>query len=203
MTEQRPEEYEQKLRIHRWTGPLWQEYSVTMHKLSYRVRPFSFAKRQMNAIFVKQLCLFVPTPPEEHFIIFRNPTTELIFLSWLMRSSLVDPDRERGAPVFDPDVTSVMDESRPADGKTQLFQLPVIWHSVRAVLYVGETGSFCRQKRGDTGEKWDMCFLALSTCPSTGCNFPLPLSFLKWSYTRCQGWKGNVWLSWQHISKME
>lgn len=96
-----------------------------------------------------------------------------------MRSSLAAPDREQGAAVFNPDVTSVMDESRPADGKTQLFQLPVIWHSVSAVQYVGVTGSLCTQKRGDTGEKWDMCFLALCTCPSTGCNLPLPLSFLK------------------------
>lgn len=70
-----------------------------------------------------------------------------------MRSSLADPDRERGAPVFDPDVTSVMDESRPAGGKTQLFQLPIIWQRLSAVLHVGVTGSLCRQKRGDTGGK--------------------------------------------------
>lgn len=37
-------------------------HTVTIHKWSYRVRPFSFAKRQMNAIFVKQLCLFIPPP---------------------------------------------------------------------------------------------------------------------------------------------
>lgn len=62
-------------------------------------------------------------------------------------------DRERGAPVFDPDVTSVMDETRPANGKTQLFQLPIIWHPVSVVLYVGVTASLRRQKREDTGEK--------------------------------------------------
>lgn len=32
----------------------------------------------------------------------------------------MDPERERGAPVFDPDVTSVTDKSRPANGKTTI-----------------------------------------------------------------------------------
>lgn len=111
-------------------------------------------------------------------------------------------DRARVSPVFDPDVTSVMDESRPASGKTQLFQLPIIWQPFSAALYVGVPGSR-RQKREDTRKKWDMCFLAFTTCPSTGRDFPLPLSFLKLSYTRRRSWMGNVWLSWQRISKME
>lgn len=93
-------------------------------------------------------------------------------------------DRERGAPVFDPDVTRVMDETRPANGKTQLFQLPIIWQPVSAVLYVGVKGSLRRQKREDTGGESGTCASSLSTCPSTGCNFPLPLSFLKLTYTR-------------------
>lgn len=94
-----------------------------------------------------------PPPPEEHFIIFRNPPTELTVPSWLMRSSLVDPDRERGAPVFDPDVTSVMDESRPADGKTQLFQLPIIWHSLRGCTVRGRNRQPLQTKERRHGGK--------------------------------------------------
>lgn len=118
-------------------------------------------------------------------------------------AATVGSNRERGAPVFDPDVTSVMDETRPANGKTQLFLLPIIWHPVSAVLYVGVKASLRRQKREDTGEKSGTCASSLSTCPSTGCNFPLTLSFLKLTYTRRRSWMRNVWLSWQHISKME
>lgn len=126
-----------------------------------------------------------------------------------MRSSLADPDRERGAPVFDPDVTSVMDESRPAGGKTQLFQLPIIWQRLSAVLHVGVTGSLCRQKRKDTGGKVGHV-LPRSQHVSTGCNFPVPLSFLKsklytlsrpaeWEMFGCRGntfpkWNNSQWL---------
>lgn len=128
-----------------------------MHKWSYRVRPFCFDKRQMNNIFVKQLCLFVPPPP-----VFWNTFSEIHWEksryfhldSW--EAATLGSDGERGAPVFDPDVTSVMDETRPANGKTQLFQLPTIWHPVSAVLYVrvrASLRSLRRQKREDTGEK--------------------------------------------------
>lgn len=127
---------------------------------------------------------------------FYPPTSELIISSWLMRSSLVDPDWERGAPGFDPDVTSVMDESRPAEGKTQLFQLPIIWQRVSVVLNVGVTGSLCRQKRGDTGGKSETCASSLSArvLPLAATSL-LHVPFSKSSYTHCPGWMGNVWLS--------
>lgn len=129
-----------------WTGILLH----TQSQCTNEVIVFCFDKRQMNAIFVQQLCLFAPPRNTSAFSEIHEQHSWYFHLnSW--EAATVVSDRERGAPVFDPDVTSVMDESRPANGKTQLFQLPIIWHPVSGVLYVGVTASLCRQKRKETG----------------------------------------------------
>lgn len=45
-----------------------------------------------------------------------------------------------------------------------------------------------------------MCFLSLSTCPSTEQNCPFPTFLFLIFYTHRVG---NVCAAWQHISKME
>lgn len=72
-----------------------------------------------------------------------------------------------------------------------LFQSAIVWHSVITVYVTSNSQSpvctalLLTKEKGFIGKKWDMCFLTLTTCPSTekNGNPPLLLSSLSFCYT--------------------
>lgn len=156
-------------------------------------------------------CLFFT---QEVFIIFcRYPLSiRLIFslfyfyfLSHEQQSLYFQTTRK--AALVDPDVTGLMDGFEPAAATTCLFQSPIVWHSVITVYVASQQAVSCvcypfAHKRKMIHRKKSM--FPLSQHVSFH-RVKLPsLSYSIIHVLSCSTCRmGNVWVAWQHISKME